>query len=164
MAQIPCCCGVGWQYSSDSTPSLGTSICCGCSPKKTKRKKKKSVHLWMGFPMLYGSQRLFPQHLIRYANSCIPLPGIRTSRSLAIWALTSCLGDPDAPKLENHCLNSFFHVTMLYRGLMRQGRDICESEVQVPLRSLKSSRGLKHQKMLKNQKITGVKNEVGYIY
>ena len=27
--------------SSDSTPSLGTSICPGCSPKKKKRKKKK---------------------------------------------------------------------------------------------------------------------------
>ena len=26
---------------SDSIPSLGTSICCGCSPKKTKRKRKK---------------------------------------------------------------------------------------------------------------------------
>ena len=25
--------------SSDSTPSLGTSICCRCSPKKTKRNK-----------------------------------------------------------------------------------------------------------------------------
>ena len=23
-------------YSSDLYPSLGTSICCGCSPKKTK--------------------------------------------------------------------------------------------------------------------------------
>ena len=28
-------------YSSDSTPSLGTSICHGCSPKKFKRQKKK---------------------------------------------------------------------------------------------------------------------------
>ena len=27
-------------YSSDLTPSLGTSICLGCSPKKTKKKKK----------------------------------------------------------------------------------------------------------------------------
>ena len=26
-------------HSSDLTPSLGTSICCGCSPKKTKDKK-----------------------------------------------------------------------------------------------------------------------------
>ena len=24
-------------YSSDSTPSLGTSVCCGCGPKKIKR-------------------------------------------------------------------------------------------------------------------------------
>ena len=28
-------------YSSDSTPSLGTSICHGCSPKMTKEKKKE---------------------------------------------------------------------------------------------------------------------------
>ena len=30
-------------YSSDSTPSLGTSICSGCGPRKTKKKKKKEV-------------------------------------------------------------------------------------------------------------------------
>ena len=28
-------------YISDWTPSLRTSICCGCGPKKTKKKKKK---------------------------------------------------------------------------------------------------------------------------
>ena len=28
-------------YSSDSAPSLGTSMCHRCSPKKTKKKKKK---------------------------------------------------------------------------------------------------------------------------
>ena len=28
-------CGVGDSCSSDSTPSLGTSICCGCGSKKT---------------------------------------------------------------------------------------------------------------------------------
>ena len=27
--------------SSDSTPSLGTSICPGCGPKKEKKKKEK---------------------------------------------------------------------------------------------------------------------------
>ena len=27
-------------YSSDSNPSLGTSVCQGCSPKKKKKKKK----------------------------------------------------------------------------------------------------------------------------
>ena len=28
-------------YSSNSTPSLGTSMCCGCDRKKKKKKKKK---------------------------------------------------------------------------------------------------------------------------
>ena len=38
---LNCCgCGIGWgSYSSDWTPSLGTSICLGCGPKKTKKKK-----------------------------------------------------------------------------------------------------------------------------
>ena len=31
---------VAGSCSSDSTPRLGTSICCGCSPKKPKEKKK----------------------------------------------------------------------------------------------------------------------------
>jgi len=28
-------------YSSDSTPSLGTSICCGCGPRKDKKQTNK---------------------------------------------------------------------------------------------------------------------------
>ena len=28
-------------YSSNSAPSLETSICCGCGPKKTEKKKEK---------------------------------------------------------------------------------------------------------------------------
>ena len=37
---------VAGSYSSNSTPSLGTSICGGCVPKKTKdeKKKKKDNH------------------------------------------------------------------------------------------------------------------------
>ena len=31
-------CGVGLSYSSDSTPSLGTSTCHTCGPKKEKEK------------------------------------------------------------------------------------------------------------------------------
>ena len=33
---------VAWasSYRSNWTPHLGTSICCRCSPKKTKKKKK----------------------------------------------------------------------------------------------------------------------------
>ena len=32
---------VAGSRSSDTTPSLGTSICCGCGPKKPKKKKKE---------------------------------------------------------------------------------------------------------------------------
>ena len=32
-------------YSSDSTPSLGTYICCGCSLRKTKDQKKKNCRV-----------------------------------------------------------------------------------------------------------------------
>ena len=29
-------------YSSDSTPSLGTSMCCGFGPKQAKNKRRKA--------------------------------------------------------------------------------------------------------------------------
>ena len=35
-------------YKSDLTPSLGTSICCGCGPKKLRKKKKRSPGLVVG--------------------------------------------------------------------------------------------------------------------
>ena len=35
-------------YSSDSILSLGISICCGCSPKKTIQQQKNTVLI--GFP------------------------------------------------------------------------------------------------------------------
>ena len=31
-------------YSYDWTPSLGTSICCGCGLKKMKKDKEKKKH------------------------------------------------------------------------------------------------------------------------
>ena len=40
-ARIPSCCGVGQWLQLDGTPSLGTSVCHGCSPKSTKKKKKE---------------------------------------------------------------------------------------------------------------------------
>ena len=40
-----CCgCSIGRSYSSDSTPSLGTSICRGCSPKRQKTKTNKQTN------------------------------------------------------------------------------------------------------------------------
>ena len=42
-AQSPCCCccGIGQSFSSDWTPSLGTSICYDVALKSQKKKKKK---------------------------------------------------------------------------------------------------------------------------
>ena len=34
-ARIPGCCGIGWQLQLRFDSWLGTSICCGYSPKKT---------------------------------------------------------------------------------------------------------------------------------
>ena len=37
-----------WQassYSSDLTPSLGTSICCKCGPQKPKKKKELFISI-----------------------------------------------------------------------------------------------------------------------
>ena len=44
--KIWCCCGSG--CSSDSTPSLDTSICHRCSPKREKKKneRKKKISLY----------------------------------------------------------------------------------------------------------------------
>ena len=36
--------GPNRSYSSDLTPRLGTSICHGCGPKKTKRKQKQKLN------------------------------------------------------------------------------------------------------------------------
>jgi len=33
--------------SSDSTPSLGTSICCGCGPEKKKKKPGVALHQFL---------------------------------------------------------------------------------------------------------------------
>ena len=58
-------------YSSDSNPSLGTSTCHGCGPKKTKKKKTKKFQFYScaGFclshlePLLLGTVRCHRQPL-----------------------------------------------------------------------------------------------------
>ena len=45
-------------YSSDWTPSLGTSTCCGCGPKKSNKKKRKIIKL-----------SLFTDDIILYAEN-----------------------------------------------------------------------------------------------
>ena len=44
-------------YSSNQTPSLGTSICCGCSPEKTQSQKKKRRRRRRRFLHVNGNQR-----------------------------------------------------------------------------------------------------------
>ena len=58
--------GVAGRCSSDLTPRLGTSICCGCGPKKhthTKKKKQSKAdivkkHIFVQFRN-YGKIELF---------------------------------------------------------------------------------------------------------
>ena len=39
-----CCCpSSGWRLQLQLDPSQGTSICCGCSPEKEKKKRKKDL-------------------------------------------------------------------------------------------------------------------------
>ena len=45
------CCGIG-QMLQLHTPGLGTSVCCGCGPKKQKKKKKMMGELG-GKPYTY---------------------------------------------------------------------------------------------------------------
>ena len=46
--RLGCCIAVAMAqaggYNSDWTPSLGTSMCCRCSPKKQKRKRKITLY------------------------------------------------------------------------------------------------------------------------
>ena len=53
-AWIQRCCGVGGSCSSESTPSLGTSLCCGCGPKKDKNKISTLYHS-LSLVLLYFS-------------------------------------------------------------------------------------------------------------
>ena len=45
--------------SSDSTPSPGTSMCRGCSPKKKKKKKKREAEYLPGSPGGSEGHRFF---------------------------------------------------------------------------------------------------------
>ena len=47
---------VAGSCSSSSTPSLGTSICCGCSPKKQKKKPKTRNTETDILPLVYTVQ------------------------------------------------------------------------------------------------------------
>ena len=54
---------VASSYTSDSTPSLGTSMCHRCGPKKQKRKTKKTQEMIpkkVSCPVSHTNQELWP--------------------------------------------------------------------------------------------------------
>ena len=63
-------------YSSNLIPSLGTSICRGCSPKKTQKKKKKNQtkkpHCFIGLVVLDCGLALVPSLLVDLNLSISP--------------------------------------------------------------------------------------------
>ena len=55
-------------YSSDSTPSLGTSICYGCGPKIKKKKKETKINLTVISNLLLEKQRKRNPHSLLVKN------------------------------------------------------------------------------------------------
>ena len=100
MAQILCCygCGVGRQsYSSNQTPSLGTSLCHKCSPKKTKdQKKKQQQQLKIELPYDPGIPLLdiYPEKTMTPKDTCIPI------FIAAIYATAKTWKQPKYPSTE----------------------------------------------------------------
>ena len=99
-----CCgCGVDYSCSSDSTPSLGTSICHRCGPKK-KKKKRITLHTlrsngiigfigFMGFCLFVClflghacSVWTFPGQGLNQSCRCQPTPQPRQFRIRAVSA------------------------------------------------------------------------------
>ena len=86
-------CGVGcrpgsglwlWRIgscSSDLTPSLGTSICCGCSPKKRGKKKKKKKKKEWGEDHVICLHVKVPEALI--GRTCLQPPHVIGKESVS---------------------------------------------------------------------------------
>ena len=69
--------------SSDSTPSLGTSICRGCGPKKTKRPKNPKIN------QNYTVQLLAPPAILHQNKADIWLIRIKTTVLLHVAGFLS---------------------------------------------------------------------------
>ena len=127
MARIPSCCGcgVGWRYSSDLTPTLGTSICCRCGPKNTKKKKKggwgrlEPVTTWLQdphpWPWSYmkweGSLHLLVMQKLWIAAGVVGL------RKQGEWLLRH------KPPSSSHILSTHY-VLVSIRGWGREGKSV----------------------------------------
>ena len=77
--------------SSDLTPSLGTSICCRCSPKKKMEKKKKEKEIlfpWI-FAHIMSSQRTSLKtiwsKMAQFLSFSILLPALLFFLTYILW-------------------------------------------------------------------------------
>ena len=65
--RFPRCCGCGKasSYSSNSTPSLGTSICHKCGLKKKKRRRRRRVKCEDSLKDLWGIIKCYNIHIVK---------------------------------------------------------------------------------------------------
>ena len=83
-SQLESCVAVAWlagSCRSDSTPSLGTSTCCGYGPKKQKKKKENYRDLtiaYVCFTFLSKSKNYFQQ--VPFLPNGSPTPLLSTMR------------------------------------------------------------------------------------
>ena len=113
-ARILCCCGcgVGWQLQLQFDPSLGTSICCKCTPKKKDKKEKK---------IDWSKERLGEQHRNQlYRNGWVPISPIKS----VIYS-NYCIGDIKS----FHIYKLIFLSREFFNAIFNTIRHICLSSV-----------------------------------
>ena len=102
---------VAGSHSSDLTPSLGTSICHGCSPKKQKTKTPKTktntqmTAISWGLPIQINSDVGIP---VNYCKECVLISGCVRVCARQITSLISLVITP--PRSENPALTTQFEI------------------------------------------------------
>ena len=93
--------------SSDSTPSLGTSLCCGCSPKETKQNKRNQC-VKVGWEMGHVHNFKVPGHtryLLMIKRKIVTLQWrILSDTVLITWSETPQYQDPWTPHVPMYCI------------------------------------------------------------
>ena len=94
--------------SSDSTPSLGTSICCRCGPKKTTNKQQKQtktgklekvehkaeMSLSLSCVQICFSSLFSFVFLGHLRHMAVPRPGIKSELQLPAYITATATPDP----------------------------------------------------------------------
>ena len=126
-AQILRCCGCG--YSSNLTPSQGTSICHGCSPEKKKKKINGKIHSMLDVEEIIQSKFLklvdvFPLKCLKNEANCLSKwlkdkslsPGVWVRNSSQDWPAVLCrdaTNCPPAPLLSERTCSHLERTSLL---------------------------------------------------